>query len=134
MRRSVCAIAVTCDSATSTFAFGSSAEMRRYLEGDEELFLYTRYANPTLRWVFKDPSGFSGGPAVLHHRSKLSPAAHAVCLMLDHGEDRLGASGFEQPIQTRSQVKNCSFFFEQINGCHRIQQRSSSTFYGRARG
>ena len=23
--------------------------MRRYLEGDEELFLYTRYANPTVR-------------------------------------------------------------------------------------
>jgi cystathionine beta-lyase/cystathionine gamma-synthase len=34
---------------TSTFAFGSAAEMRRYLEGDEELFLYTRYANPTVR-------------------------------------------------------------------------------------
>ena len=34
---------------TSTFAFGSAAEMRRHLEGDEELFLYTRYANPTVR-------------------------------------------------------------------------------------
>ena len=34
---------------TSTFAFASAAEMRRYVEGDEELFIYTRYANPTVR-------------------------------------------------------------------------------------
>ena len=30
-------------------AFASTAEMRRYLEGDPELYLYTRYAHPTLR-------------------------------------------------------------------------------------
>ncbi|HET8646907.1 MAG TPA: PLP-dependent transferase, partial [Vicinamibacteria bacterium] len=34
---------------SATFTFASSAEMRRYLEGDEELYLYTRYENPTLR-------------------------------------------------------------------------------------
>jgi len=33
---------------TATFAFSSSAEMRRYLDGDPALYLYTRYANPTL--------------------------------------------------------------------------------------
>src|SRR4029077_19022832 len=33
---------------SSTFVFDSTAELRRYLEGDEELYLYTRYANPTL--------------------------------------------------------------------------------------
>ena len=33
---------------SSTFVFESSAEMRRYLDGDEQLYLYTRYANPTL--------------------------------------------------------------------------------------
>jgi cystathionine beta-lyase/cystathionine gamma-synthase len=34
---------------TATFVFASSDEMRRYLDGDEELYLYTRYENPTLR-------------------------------------------------------------------------------------
>jgi cystathionine beta-lyase/cystathionine gamma-synthase len=35
---------------SSTFVFESAAEMHRYLEGDaEDLYLYTRYENPTLR-------------------------------------------------------------------------------------
>jgi cystathionine beta-lyase/cystathionine gamma-synthase len=34
---------------TATFVFEDSAAMRRYLDGDEQLYLYTRYENPTLR-------------------------------------------------------------------------------------
>ena len=46
---------------TSTFAFASAAEMRRYLEGDEELFLYTRYANPTVRELEEALAAVEGG-------------------------------------------------------------------------
>jgi cystathionine beta-lyase/cystathionine gamma-synthase len=34
---------------SATFVFESAAEMHRYLEGGEDLYLYTRYENPTLR-------------------------------------------------------------------------------------
>ena len=50
---------------SATFAFDSSAEMRRYLEGDEELYLYTRYANPTLRELEEALASLEGGEAAL---------------------------------------------------------------------
>ena len=63
---------------TSTFAFASSAEMRRYLDGDDELFLYTRYANPTVRELEEAIAALEGAEAALALSSGMAAMTTAV--------------------------------------------------------
>jgi cystathionine beta-lyase/cystathionine gamma-synthase len=77
---------------TSTFAFASAAEMRRYLEGDEELFLYTRYANPTVRELEGALAALEGASAALALSSGMAAMTTAV-VSLVRGGDEVLASG-----------------------------------------
>jgi cystathionine beta-lyase/cystathionine gamma-synthase len=74
---------------TSTFAFGSAAEMRRYLEGDEELFLYTRYANPTVRELEETLAAVEGAEAALAVSSGMAAMASAVMSLVRAGDEVL---------------------------------------------
>jgi methionine-gamma-lyase len=76
---------------TSTFAFGSAAEMRRYLEGDEELFLYTRYANPTVRELEDALAAVEGAEAALALSSGMAAMTSAVLSLVRTGDEVLAS-------------------------------------------
>lgn len=76
----------------STFAFGSAAEMRRYLEGDEELFLYTRYANPTVRDLEEALAAVEGGDSALAVASGMAAMTTAVVSLARAGDEVLASA------------------------------------------
>jgi methionine-gamma-lyase len=77
---------------TSTFAFGSAAEMRRHLEGDEELFLYTRYANPTVRELEESLAAVEGAESALALSSGMAAMTTAVASLVRAGDEVLASS------------------------------------------
>jgi cystathionine beta-lyase/cystathionine gamma-synthase len=77
---------------SSTFAFASSAEMRRYLEGDDELFLYTRYANPTVRDLEEALAALEGAEEALALSSGMAAMTTALVSLCGAGDEVL-ASG-----------------------------------------
>ena len=77
---------------TSTFAFGSAAEMRRYLEGDEELFLYTRYANPTVRELEESLAAVEDAEAALALSSGMAAMTTAVASLVRAGDEVLASA------------------------------------------
>lgn len=76
----------------STFAFGSAAEMRRYLEGDEELFLYTRYANPTVRALEEALAAVEDAEAALALSSGMAAMTTAVTSLVRAGDEVLASA------------------------------------------
>jgi cystathionine beta-lyase/cystathionine gamma-synthase len=77
---------------TSTFAFGSSAEMRRFLDGDDELFLYTRYANPTVRELERAIAALEGAEAALALSSGMAAMTTALLSLVRSGDEVLGSA------------------------------------------
>jgi len=77
---------------TSTFAFASAAEMRRFLEGDDELFLYTRYANPTVRELEEGIAALEGAEAALALSSGMAAMTTALLSLVRAGDEVLGAA------------------------------------------
>jgi cystathionine beta-lyase/cystathionine gamma-synthase len=76
----------------STFAFASAAEMRRHLEGDEELFLYTRYANPTVRDLEEALAAVEGGESALALASGMAAMTTAVVSLARAGDEVLASA------------------------------------------
>ncbi len=76
---------------TSTFAFASADELRRYLDGDEELFLYTRYANPTVRALEERLAALEQAEAALALASGMAAMTSAVLSLVRAGDEVLGA-------------------------------------------
>jgi len=77
---------------TSTFAFSSAAEMRRYLEGGPELFLYTRYANPTVRDLEESLAALEGAEAALALSSGMAAMTTAVLSVARAGDEVLASA------------------------------------------
>ena len=77
---------------SSTFAFASAEEMRRYLAGDDELFLYTRYANPTLAALETALAGLEDAEAALVFASGMAAMTTGVLSMLGPGDEVLASS------------------------------------------
>jgi cystathionine beta-lyase/cystathionine gamma-synthase len=77
---------------SSTFAFASAAEMRRHLAGDEDLFLYTRYGNPTLRALEEHLAALEGGEAALVLASGMAAMSTAVLSLVEAGDEVLAAA------------------------------------------
>ena len=77
---------------TSTFTFGSAAEMRRHLEGDEELFLYTRYANPTVRELEESLAAVEDAEAALALSSGMAAMTTAVASIVRAGDEVLASA------------------------------------------
>jgi cystathionine beta-lyase/cystathionine gamma-synthase len=77
---------------SSTFAFASSAEMRRYLEGDEELYLYTRYANPTLRELQESIASLEGAESALVLASGMAAMTTALLSRVKAGDEVLASA------------------------------------------
>jgi cystathionine beta-lyase/cystathionine gamma-synthase len=72
---------------SSTFAFASSEEMRRYLEGDPGLYLYTRYENPTLRQLEESLAALEGGEAALVFSSGMAASTTGILALLSPGDE-----------------------------------------------
>lgn len=77
---------------TSTFVFESSAEMRRYLEGDPNLHLYTRYENPTLRVLEEALAALEGGEAGLVFSSGMAASTTALLALVKPGDEILASA------------------------------------------
>lgn len=77
---------------SATFTFASSAEMRRYLEGDEELYLYTRYANPTLRALEETLASLEEGEDALVLASGMAAATTGLLSLARAGDEVLASS------------------------------------------
>jgi methionine-gamma-lyase len=77
---------------TSTFAFGSAAEVRRHLEGDEELFLYTRYSNPTVRELEESLAAVEDAESALALSSGMAAMTTAVASLVRSGDEVLASS------------------------------------------
>jgi len=77
---------------SSTFAFASSAEMRRYLEGDEQLYLYTRYANPTLRELQEAIAALEGAESALVLASGMAAMTTALLSRVKAGDEVLASA------------------------------------------
>ena len=77
---------------SATFAFESSAEMRRYLDGDEGLYLYTRYANPTVRALEDDLAVLEEAEAALAFSSGMAAATTGILSLLEPGDEVLASA------------------------------------------
>ena len=77
---------------SATFVMASSAEMRRYLEGDDELYLYTRYANPTVRVLEEHLAALEEGEAALAFASGMAAATTGILSLLEPGDEVLASA------------------------------------------
>ncbi len=76
----------------ATFAFASAAEMRRYLDGDPALYLYTRYANPTLDELERALAALEGAEAGLAFASGMAAMSTAVLSLVSAGDEVLASA------------------------------------------
>jgi len=77
---------------TSTFVFDSAAEMRRYLDGDPSLHLYTRYENPTLRVLEEALAALEGAEAGLVFASGMAASTTALLALAKPGDEILASA------------------------------------------
>jgi cystathionine beta-lyase/cystathionine gamma-synthase len=66
--------------------------MRRYLDGDPELFLYTRYANPTVRELEESLAVLEGAEAALCLSSGMAAMTTAVLSVARAGDEVLASA------------------------------------------
>jgi cystathionine beta-lyase/cystathionine gamma-synthase len=66
--------------------------MRRHLEGDEELFLYTRYANPTVRELEESLAAVEDAEAALALSSGMAAMTTAVASLVRAGDEVLASA------------------------------------------
>ena len=77
---------------TSTFVFDSSDEMRRYLGGDPELYIYTRYANPTLQPLEQTLAALEEAEDALALASGMAAMTTGVLSLIRAGDEVIGAA------------------------------------------
>jgi len=77
---------------SSTFAFSSAEEMRRYLAGDEELYLYTRYANPTVEALEETLAALEGAEAALALASGMAAMSSGILAFVRAGDEVLASA------------------------------------------
>ncbi len=77
---------------TSTFAFASTAELRRYLDGDPALYAYTRHANPTLDELERALADLEGAEAGLSFASGMAAISSAVMSIVRAGDEVLASA------------------------------------------
>jgi O-acetylhomoserine/O-acetylserine sulfhydrylase-like pyridoxal-dependent enzyme len=66
--------------------------MRRYLEGDPSLHLYTRYENPTLSALQEALAALEGGEAALVFASGMAASTTALLSLVKPGDEILASA------------------------------------------
>jgi len=77
---------------SSTFVFKNSAELKKYLKGDKSFYFYTRYANPTLKFVEKKMASLEGGDAALVTSSGMAAISTALLVLVSSGKEIISTS------------------------------------------
>ena len=78
--------------ATSTFEFGSAAELEAYQQGRSTSYIYSRYANPTVQAVEAKLAAAEGGEAALVLSSGMAATSTALFGLLQSGDEVICAS------------------------------------------
>jgi cystathionine beta-lyase/cystathionine gamma-synthase len=76
---------------TSTYRFESVDALERYLEGDESLYLYTRYENPTLRAVQEKIAEMEKGECCYVYSSGMAAITSSILNFLQAGDELLAS-------------------------------------------
>ena len=77
---------------SSTFVFESAAQLRRHLEGDEDLPFYTRYGNPTVAELEARLAALEGGEAAVAFASGMAAITTAILTLVKAGEEVLASA------------------------------------------
>jgi cystathionine beta-lyase/cystathionine gamma-synthase len=77
---------------SSTFVFESAAQLRRHLDGDEELFFYTRYGNPTVRALEEALAALEQAEAGLALASGMAAVSTALLSLVQAGDEVLASA------------------------------------------
>ena len=77
---------------SATFVFESSAEMHRYLEGGEDLYLYTRYENPTLRELESRLAALEEAEAAVVFASGMAASTTGILSTVKAGDEVLASA------------------------------------------
>src|SRR5215472_9794687 len=73
--------------ATSTFVFSNAAELEAFQQGKSNKFLYTRYANPTVKAVEEKLAVLEGAEAALVTSSGMAATSTALFGLLKSGDE-----------------------------------------------
>ncbi len=77
---------------SSTFEFGSAAELEAYQRGGSSSYIYSRYANPTVQAVETKLAAVEGGEAALVVSSGMAATSTALFGLLQQGDEVICAS------------------------------------------
>src|SRR5688572_14304393 len=77
---------------SSTFEFGSAAELEAYQQGRSASYIYSRYANPTVQAVEAKLAAAEGGEAALVLSSGMAATSTAFFGLLQSGDEVICAS------------------------------------------
>lgn len=72
---------------TTTFTFSGSEEMRRWADGKSTAYMYTRYANPTLRQAEEKIAGLEGAEDALVLASGMAAISTTLFSLLGAGDE-----------------------------------------------
>ena len=72
---------------SSTFEFGSAAELEAYQRGGSASYIYSRYANPTVQAVEAKLAAVEGGEAALVLSSGMAATSTALFGLLQQGDE-----------------------------------------------
>jgi cystathionine beta-lyase/cystathionine gamma-synthase len=75
--------------ATSTFEFGSAAELEAYQQGRSDKYIYSRYANPTVQAVETKLAAVEGGEAAMVLGSGMAATSTALFGLLQSGDEAI---------------------------------------------
>jgi cystathionine beta-lyase/cystathionine gamma-synthase len=73
--------------ATTTFVFASAAEMERYQQGAPDLYIYSRYANPTVQAAEEKLAVLEGAETALITSSGMAATSTALFGLLRSGDE-----------------------------------------------
>src|SRR5467141_303924 len=72
---------------SSTFTFSSTEEMKRWAEGKNKAYIYTRYGNPTLSVAEKKIAALEGAEAAVVTSSGMAAISSALLAALKAGDE-----------------------------------------------
>jgi cystathionine beta-lyase/cystathionine gamma-synthase len=72
---------------TATFEFKDTAEVLKFIKGDKDLFMYTRYGNPTIQRAEEKVAALEGGEAGLVFSSGMAAITTAVLMVVKSGDE-----------------------------------------------
>lgn len=76
---------------TSTYRFPSVAMLEEYLNGNQELYLYTRYENPTLRSLQEKIAELEGGESCFVFSSGMAAITSSILSVVSSGDEVLAS-------------------------------------------